>query len=295
MSLKSMTGYGRGTARGGGMFISVELSSVNRKSFESRISMPDEMHSLRSVVDSGLREAVSRGAVSCQVDLEWAKRIRRKSVSIDEDLARGYVETIQAVARKLGMSEKLPAQSLLELPGVVEFGAPEVDMDEMEGLLEKALATALKRLNTMRKREGRRLQRDISERVKDLKDMAASIRERAPIAFEKHRDALFERLREAGLKSGGDADQRIEREVVLFADKADIEEELTRLDSHFDQAWQIISSEKPAGRALDFLAQEFLREINTIASKSADAGISRLAVEFKSELERVREQVRNVE
>lgn len=293
MSLRSMTGFGAGTARGGGMRVRVELSSVNRKNFDLRLSLPAEFRALQAELQGMIGDRIDRGAAECRVEVEWSQEAKSKTVAIDEALAGAYCESLRDAARKLGLSGDLPLRILLDLPGVVAAGPPEIDLDQVREVLGRALATALKRFDRMRRREGAALRKDLAERFQTLQSLARRIRRQAPAAAENHRRELARRLEEAGLAV--EQDERIQRELVLYADKSDISEELTRLESHFEQARAFMKSGRPAGRALDFLAQELLREINTIASKSTDAIIAAASIEFKSELERVREQVRNVE
>jgi len=289
-----MTGFGAGRARGGGMVVDVELGCVNRKTFDVRITLPSEMRSLDADLRRLIGERITRGSVSCVFTVSLSKSVRLGTVEIDEPLAAEYVKLIKKTAVRLDLKPDLSADLLLRLPDVLKPGLPDIDREKMLTVAARALATALRRLDSMRKHEGAVLQKDIVMRLATLEKLASSIRGRVSLAVERYREELSNRVASAGVDVAVDK-ERLWREVVMFADRMDITEELTRIASHFEQACGMFKSREPAGRALEFLAQELLREINTIASKSRDAKISVAAIEFKSELERIREQIRNIE
>ena len=294
MALRSMTGYGEGNARCQGASVAAQLSSVNRKTLEIKINMPPDMRYLESDVQSQITESTARGSIYCTIAIEWTRQARANAIHINRPLAKQYVARLREVGCELDLSGELPTEILLELPGVVEFDAPQIAPEEVRGAVSRAVATALKRMNAMRRREGVQLQKALAAIMEDLRRMAVEIRARVPEASENHRAKLENMIADAGL-SGADIEERMLREILIYADKADITEELTRLESHFGQAREFMRSKKPAGRSLEFLTQEMLREINTISAKSADPKIAGLAISFKVELEKIREQIRNVE
>lgn len=292
MSIRSMTGYGLGAARAPGARIEVELSSVNRKTLDIRSSLPHELRLFESELQRVIAERLSRGAVSCAVRIDWTRRARAAAVSIDRELARAYIDALKSTAKQLGIEGEPSPDILLDLPGVVNAEEPELDRDKFCAALLRAVGTALKALDRMRRDEGKALAADVNARVDSLEDMARKIAARRPQAVEEHRRRLREIIDAANVEVD---DERLMREVVIYADKSDIAEELARIKSHFGQMRAIMRGREPAGRPLEFICQEFLREINTIASKSPDAIIAATAIEFKSELERIREQIRNIE
>lgn len=294
MALRSMTGYGEGSARCQGASVAVQISSVNRKNLEVKINMPSDIRHLESEVQLQISKLFARGALYCTISVEWSQQARANAIHINRQLARQYTSKLREVGRELALCDELSTETLLELPGVVEFEAPHISGEEMLGAVLRAVGAAAKKMNAMRRREGSQLQKALEAIFSDLRGMAAEIRAQAPNAAESHRARLEEMIADAGL-AGDDIDERLMREILIYADKADITEELTRLESHFKQARDFMRSSQPAGRSLEFLAQEMLREINTISAKSADPKIAGLAISFKVELEKIREQIRNVE
>jgi len=294
MSLRSMTGYGRGAASGEGVMIAVELSSVNRKQLDVSLSMPRGMNILEARVTEAVHGAITRGRVMVDVSMEWSGSARRKAVRIDTELAEAYVRVLREAAVTLDVKDDLGIHVLAGMPDVLHFARPQEDIERVWRVMAKALTKALHSLNAMRSREGRSLQRDIQDRLKILDSQLALIRERAPLVVERYRDLLKQRLGEAGV-AWDPGDDRLLREIVLFTDRSDISEEVTRLDSHLKQARRMTRSKEATGRSLDFLAQEMFREINTIGSKANDTLILQRVVDFKAELERIREQVQNIE
>ncbi len=293
MSLASMTGYGRGESRIEGLRIEVEASSVNRKQFDLVLNVPRPLQVLESRIQDEVGHFVARGRITLNVYFAPEAGAAHR-VSVDEGLARAYVETVRGVSRRLGLRENLDSRLLTQIPDLLRVEHPEEDIDRIWPVLQKALRASLTALVKMRRREGRALQQDLERRLKALVAEVDRIEARAPAAVRRYREQLRGRLAEAGLAGGEHAD-RIAREIALFAERCDITEEITRLKSHFRQARALFRARTPAGRSLDFLAQETFREINTIGSKSVDAAISAFVVRFKAEIERVREQVQNVE
>ncbi len=217
------------------------------------------------------------------------------AATLQPELAREQIEALRGLADELGLADDLSASTLLQLPWPIFQSEPELDSGEqLWQALAGALELALDELINMRQREGAALETDLRERLQRLEEMMPQLQARAPLVVEDHRTALLKRLQEIPLPIEPD-DPALLRELALFADRADISEELTRLDSHFEQALELLESTGPCGRALDFLCQELLREINTIGSKANDATLARLVIGFKAELEAFREQVQNIE
>jgi len=293
MALKSMTGFGEGTASSSSILVTVEVSSVNRKQLDINVNLPRNLVTLDALVQQRVRGEFSRGRVSGIVRVEAADG-SAGAVKVDERLAAQYVEGIRKVSNKLKLTDDLCAESIARLPGVVSVEQENLDADHVADVLAQALDKALKGLSRMRSTEGRALEKDLRERLGLLDGMVKAIRKRAPNVAASYREKLFQRLEEAGLQDLA-ADERVVKEIALFSDKCDISEELTRLKSHLAQTRKLLRSTEPVGRTLDFLCQELFREINTVGSKANEVQITREVVAFKTELERIREQVQNIE
>ncbi len=302
MALKSMTGFGAGSARADGMSISVELSSVNRKQLEVALRLPPQLISFEPQLQKIVQQHLSRGRVSGTVTLELPDG--ETSVTVDEKRAEAVVKKLRASAKKLKLDDDLSASMLLKIPGLLDFQTLEPTASDFRASpsegnvffqsLEKALSAALKKLVAMRAKEGRELTDDLKARLNLLEMILQKIRTAAPAVLSKRREKMFQGLEKLGLENLS-SDERVLKEIALFGEKSDIAEEITRLTSHIKQFRARLRSTEPVGRELDFLVQEFLREINTIGSKANDLEITQQVVAFKTELERIREQVQNVE
>ncbi|MEJ5237483.1 YicC/YloC family endoribonuclease [Limisphaera sp. VF-2] len=292
--MKSMTGHGRGVCQRNGLRVTVELTSVNRKQAEINLLLPRELDVLEGPMRDLISRQIDRGRVQGRVSVEilspqWARP------RLNAALAEGWARELQRLARKLGLAETVTLEHLLRIPGLFQSDEPLVPWEKLWPVVQAALQQALDRLVRMRQREGEFLARDLSRRIERMRRAVARIRARAPRALERYRKQLLQRIRAAGLTQTPESDERLLKEVILFADRSDITEELTRLESHFRQFDACRRSRAPVGRTLDFLAQEMYREINTLGTKANDARISQEVVRLKTELERFREQVQNVE
>ena len=294
MSLRSMTGYGRGVASGQGLHVEVEVSSVNRKQLDVNLNLPGPLRLLESRIQDEIAKALSRGRVIVEVAVRGSEKLKREAIRVNEDLARAYVNELRRTAKRLQVVDDLSMSRIMNLPGVLHYEPLDDDIEKVWPTLSKALSKALQEILKMRIREGLSLQKDLEKRLDLLRGIVRKIRAISPQTVSKYRDSLKARLAQAGLNIPLE-DERIVKEVILFADRSDVTEETTRLESHFDQARQLLRSKEPAGRALDFLSQEMNREINTIGSKANDKDIAAMVVSFKAELERLREQVQNIE
>jgi uncharacterized protein (TIGR00255 family) len=293
MALKSMTGFGEGMASAEGISVVVEISSVNRKQLDIHVNLPRNLVTLDAQVQQLIRSEFTRGRVSGIVRVDATEGFAG-SVKVDEKLAVQYVEGIRKTARKLKLADDLGAESIARLPGVVTVDQDTLDADHASTALDKAMTAALRGLAKMRLAEGKVLSTDLRERLGLLENAAKAIGKLAAGVVSGYREKLFRRLKEAGLDDLA-GDERIVKEIALFADRCDISEELVRLKSHLAQARGLLRSSEPTGRTLDFLCQELFREINTVGSKANEVEITRHVVAFKTELERIREQVQNIE
>jgi uncharacterized protein (TIGR00255 family) len=287
-----MTGFGAGTAKADGVQILVELSSVNRKQLDVALRLPPALAGFESRVQKIIRQTVSRGRISGAVQLETPDG--SGGMQLDYKKTEAAVKQLRAAAKKLKLADNLGAAELLRIPNLFQNAAADHCTEEFFQCLEKALRAALKNLEGMRAGEGKALEADFRERLKVLETILAEIQKLAPAVVSNYRNKLFQGLETCGIENI-EKDERILREIALFSEKADISEEITRLKSHIQQFRSMMRSPEPAGRPLDFLAQEFFREINTIGSKANELEITKQVVAFKTELERIREQIQNVE
>lgn len=293
--MKSMTGHGRGEAAQDGFKVTVEISSVNRKQCEISVNLPRELDVLESPIRDQINKQISRGRLTVRVGLHASSGQASAKMHINEPLARAYATELRKLARKLNLSGDLTLDQLLRAPGVFQTDEELAEADAIWPLVRKALDAALAALIKMRQREGTHLASDLTARVHAMRQSVTKIQKQSPKSAERYRQQLHERIKAAGLPGTPADDERLLKEVVLFADRSDVTEELTRLQSHFQQFDDCRNSGEPVGRTLDFLAQEMNREVNTIGSKANDSVISREVVVLKAELERFREQAQNVE
>jgi uncharacterized protein (TIGR00255 family) len=293
--MNSMTGYGRGECVQDGNRITVELSSVNRKSGEVSLSLPRELEALESQIRDEILRRLSRGRVTARVSLQTGDGFKRRGVRVNVELARSIVAELDKLNATLPQAAPISLDQLTRIPGVVESVDEETDPETHLPAVKEALGQALDGIAQMRATEGAALKTDMELRLKTVHDAVERIRAIAPEVPEKHRQNLRARLEAAGLENIDLGDERILKELVIFADRSDISEELTRLDSHFRHYDEIVGVDEPVGRKLDFLCQEINREVNTIGSKAQDSRIAREVVLAKTELEKFREQVQNIE
>lgn len=294
MALRSMTGYGQGDSSAHGIRVVAEISSVNRRQLDVQINLPRSLSRLEPRAIEEMQKVLSRGRVTAEIRVDYQAKVKARSMKINEDLGRAYLEQLRASAQRLNMSDDFTGSMLLNLPDVVQFTQMEEDVDRIWPILQRALRQALDGLVQMRVGEGSALQADLEKRVELMTKLVGRIELRAPKVVTRHRKALHDRISKAGVDVDM-RDERLLREVALFADKCDITEETTRLQSHLQQAGRLMRARSTNGKSLDFLAQEMFREINTIGAKGNDSIIVRYVVTFKSELERFREQVQNIE
>jgi len=294
--LRSMTGYGRGETVRDGMRLTVEMKAVNHRFGEIIVRLPKGWGALEDRVKKLVLARVHRGRVEVTAAVE-RDATQATAVQIDWQLADQYVQTMRELQARLGLPEAVSARDVLTLPGVLLATEKVPDaLDEVEQWLLPAVEAACAELAAMRLAEGERLQADLTSRLQLIQQWTEQIRQLAPEAATDFRQRLQQRLAQIRAESPFEIDpQRLAQEVVLFAERSDISEETTRLQSHCTQFSEQLGKEEPVGRKLDFLLQEMNREANTIASKANCLPIQRLAVEIKTELEKMREQVQNIE
>lgn len=292
--MRSMTGYGRGDCAKDGFKFTVELNSINRKQSDISINLPKEFVELEPRIRDEINAHLSRGRINVVVAYHRSSTKAEESVELDVALAKAYTRAIQKLQKQLKLEGTLTLDTILRAPGVMKLAETTVDAEAVWPSVETALRKAVTGLVKMREKEGKFLANDLGERLGLLETGLELIRKSAPEIVKRYREQLHTRVREAGLEIPVD-DERLLKEVVFFADRCDISEEITRLASHLKQFRDCLKSNEPVGRTLDFLAQEMGREINTIGSKANAAEISQQVVKMKAELEKIREQVQNIE
>jgi uncharacterized protein (TIGR00255 family) len=290
--IRSMTGFGAGRGSVNGEEVDVEVRSVNHKYCEVKARLPRELGALEHDVVRAVKERVARGGVDVAV-----RRTQSGSLvapRVDVGLAESYARAFAEVQARLGLPGAVTLADVIAAEGVVRLDERPIDVEIVGEALRRALAAALAQLVAMRAREGEALARDLAARLDELERLVARVAELAPRSVEQYRERLAERVAE--LSRGVPVDPaRLAQEVAVFADRTDVAEEVTRLRSHLAQVRALLGLTEPAGRKLDFLVQEMHREANTIGSKSQNADIAGVVVALKAEIERMREQVQNVE
>lgn len=288
-----MTGFGAAAVNDGGAAVRVEVRSVNHRYLQVKVRLPIDYGDLEPEIDAAVRGVIERGSVTITVSLQ--ARTEASAVRLDLEVARQYQKALAKLARELSIDGDIPLASLVALPGVIAAPEDGETHERDERLVMKCVKDALATLGEMRAAEGRSLARDLEKNARSIAKVVAKIEKRMPVAVKEHHKALAKRV--GDLLEGRTPVQPgdLAREVALIADRMDVSEELTRLESHLDQWRTLLGSDKPVGRQLDFLVQELLREANTIGAKCNDAEVAHAVVELKTWIERLREQVQNVE
>lgn len=290
-----MTGHGWGEHARDGYKVAVEISSVNRKQSEVTANLPRELDVLEAQVRDEIHRRIARGRVSVRVTLHAMEGQQGSRLALNRELAREYAKEFRKLAKQLELDGGVTLEAILRSPGVLQANEEIDDAEAFWPSIREALVKALDMLIQMREREGRHLLKDLTARIKVMRQAVARVRKQAAMVQERYRQNLLERIRNAGLDPALVDQDRILKEVVFFADRSDVSEELTRLDGHFGQFDTVVQQSEPIGRTLDFLAQEINREVNTLGAKANDSQISKDVVLLKTELEKFREQVQNVE
>ena len=291
--MRSMTGYGKGRTVFKGQQISVELNAVNRKQIEIAVSLPKLLSELEPRLRDEVNSRVSRGRVNVSVALHGIPESTKASW-INEPAAKRYAEELKRLAKNLKIKGEITLQDVLRGPGIVLEEGVTLDAESIWKPLHGALEKALDQFQKMREKEGSHLAKDLKTRFHLLRLELARIEKQAPEVMKRYRQNLIEKIKKADLEIDA-KDERLLKEIVFFSDRSDISEELTRLKSHFAQIDQTVVKSEPVGRTLDFMIQEMNREVNTIGSKANDLTISQSVVVMKTELEKIREQIQNIE
>ena len=290
--IRSMTGFGAGRGGAAGDEVDAEVRSVNHKFCEVKVRLPRELAVLEPDVVRQAKERLARGGV--EVTLRRGGGRGALAPRVDQELAAGYARAFDEVRRRLGLTGEVTLASVLQAEGVVTLEERAMDVEAARGAVTAAIAQALEALAAMREREGAALARDLEGRLATVEGLVRRLEELSPRTVEVYRERLAERVQELSRGLAPDP-VRLATEVAIFADRVDVSEELTRLRSHVAQMRGLLASGEPAGRKMDFLVQEMHREANTVGSKSQSAEITGAVVALKAEVERMREQVQNVE
>ena len=291
--IRSMTGFGRAQASVEGYDVTVEIRSVNHRYFEFSARIPRAFSFLEDKTKNLLNETISRGKVECSILIE-AKSDDSVIVTVDEPLIKGYYDAVGAIAEKFALKNDLTALSLARFPDALKISKAPVDEDELWAKISPVISEACSRFVEMRETEGAKLRADVLSRADLIIENVAFIEERSPETVKAYNDRLLEKIKEVLADKQID-EARILTEAAIFADKVAVAEETVRLRSHIEQLHTMLDSSEPIGRKLDFLVQEINREANTIGSKAQDVEIARRVIDIKAEVEKIREQIQNIE
>lgn len=294
--IRSMTGFGLATAEDNGTHFAVELRSLNNKYYKSQLRLPEDLQGLEAELDSQLTRRLNRGSIVLTV--RYSDTSAAAAAQINTAAIQAYLRQLLDVEGMRHDAARVDIGALLELPGVVVHDTGEDRLEKARPIVRKLVDDACEKLLAMRAREGATLHDELHKHRQFIGERLTKIAERAPQVVELYQQRLKQRV--IALLADAEAtvrDEDLIREVAIYAERSDIAEEVARLQSHLEQFTEIIDAtdDEPAGRTLDFLTQEMLREANTIASKSSDSTITRLTVEIKGAIDRIREQVQNVE
>lgn len=294
--MRSMTGFGKANASNAeiGIAFSVEISSVNRKQLEIRVSLPHEISSLELLLRQLVKQKITRGTVSARVTMTLDEKNKLSTVKINHSLLELLTKECCELQKKSGNQASWSIAELMNLPGVLETVPPDMQKAEIKTIFTQAVEEAVNNLVAMRESEGQELAKDLKERCEKLialTDVLEPLIKKVP---ELLKQKLFERLEKEDF-SVDINDERMLKELIFYVDRSDVSEELTRLRSHFLQLEQFLNKDKDIGRSMDFLIQEIFREITTFGNKAAGCEVTPIIVEFKTQLEKIREQIQNIE
>ncbi len=293
--IKSMTGFGRGEMNDGLRNFAVEIKSVNHRYNDALVKMPKHISYLEENVKKKIRNVISRGRVEAYINLEYVGD-GDIEVNVDLPLARSYKSAIELLCEEFSLKNDISVELFTKFPDILKTKKKEEDEDEIWLCLSKAVDIALKNLIDMRIEEGLELSKNIKSKLHNIRDIVKQIENRAPLVVIEYKEKLWNRIRELLDEKYEIDESKLANEVTFYADKSSIDEEIVRLYSHINQFIDTLdSSDDSVGRKLDFLVQEMNREVNTIGSKVGDIIITNYVVDLKSEMEKIREQIQNIE
>lgn len=292
--LKSMTGFGRGTTKeGSSRSFTIEIKSVNHRYFDLNLKMPRNLLSLESKIRGCLKEKINRG----KIDIFITQNVYSNDdmeVKFNDQLADSYVNCLKEIKERYETKDDISISLISKFPDVVSVEKKEKDSDEVWNDIKEPLNEAIEELVTMREKEGKKLKDDVTKKCCIIQELLKDIEKRVPLVVKNYKERLSDKINE--LLENSDIDEsRIAMEVAIFADKAAIDEEVVRLNSHITQLKDTLEKSEPVGRKLDFIIQEMNRETNTISSKANDLQIVNLTINMKNYIEKIREQIQNIE
>ena len=291
--LRSMTGYGRGHQVIGNYDITVEVKSVNHRYFEFSSRIPKAYQFLEEKIKTAVQNGCSRGKVEASVSIQLIGG-GENEVTLNVDITRGYLAALRSSAGELDLLDDLRLSDLVQFPDIFTVRKRELDPEEVWEAVRGVAEEAVNSFVRMREREGRQLKEDLVGRLENIAGTLSFIEERAPVLKEEYYNRLYQKITELLADKNID-ETRLVTEAAIFADRVAIDEETVRLRSHLKQFAELQETDQPVGRKLDFLVQEMNRETNTIGSKCQDVDITRRVVDIKSEIEKIREQIQNLE
>ena len=291
--IKSMTGYGSASGSCEGIKISVELKSVNNRYLDCSVRLPRSVLSAEEAVKSLVQKHISRGKVDLYISLEYTDG-DDAIVRVNDKLAGEYLTAVRNLAQEYSLQPDISALELSRMPDVLSLEKRDADVDAIRSVICDITEQALCEFDAMRSREGEKLRADITSRLKTVEQYLSIVEQRSPETVQEYREKLYRKMCDV-LHTTTVDEQRILMEAALFADKTAVDEETVRLHSHISQMNEMLETGSPIGRKMDFLVQEFNRESNTIGSKCNDSSITKIVVELKSEIEKIREQIQNIE
>lgn len=291
--VRSMTGYGRGEANNETLAVTVELKSVNHRFFEASIRAPRQFAFLEDKLKSYVQSRVARGKIDILVSCDFSAADTDK-VEVNEGFAKSYVDALRSLVEKFGVADDISASTVARNPDVFSVTKQRTDEDTVWALVSKAAATAVDSFLTEREAEGRRLAEDVISRTEKILEWVSVIEERSPKTVAEYRERIEKKMREL-LGDTSIDEQRLITETAIFADRIAVNEETVRLRSHIAHFSEMCEAGGVIGKKLDFTVQEMNRETNTIGSKCQDIEISHIVVDIKSEIEKIREQIQNIE
>ncbi len=291
--IKSMTGYGSAKGQAGGLEITVELKSVNNRYLDTSVRLPRSFLFAEDAVKSAVQAHISRGKVDVFVSIDTSLA-DDMTVKVNEPLLKGYIEAIRHISEEYSLANDLTALSVSRFPDVLSVEKKDLDAEAISAALCEVTERALCDFDAMRLREGEKLRDDVLSRLETIDALVATVERESPKTVAEYRSRLEQKMAEV-LGTAGIDESRILAEAALFADHIAVDEETVRLRSHMAQLRTMINGKSPTGRKIDFLIQEFNREANTIGSKCQNSDIAHVVVDLKSEIEKIREQIQNIE
>lgn len=291
--IKSMTGYGSAKGTADGLEITVELKSVNNRYLDTSVRLPRSFIFAEDAVKSAVQSHISRGKVDVFVTVD-SSEAGDVVVKVNENLLKGYIDAITHISEECAVPSDLTAMSIARFPDVLSVEKKDMDAEQIAAAISGITENALKDFDEMRIREGEKLRDDVLSRLETIDRLVGMVEEKAPETVKEYRARLEQKMTEI-LGTSGIDESRILAEAAIFADHIAVDEETVRLRSHMSQLKTMISGNSPIGRKIDFLVQEFNREANTIGSKCQNSDIAHVVVELKSEIEKIREQIQNIE